>query len=261
MEGLNYSKISNQDIQIAENFFENDKHLDEFLANVSRYYSGRPLTLKTKIVEKYFAVYTKTMDFVIQARNKGKIGGDKSAVNQKDTNNTLGGYVEGTSDLVQGNHQPNINSKVISNNIKEKDKKEFQSPGGDPSALQPAPLFELEPQSVVDTPDRFLKLFNKVTNRTFRALDHKTLRQLKSLISHGYSFNDIELAIKNAMEDKFHKEEKYKHLTPEFITRLDKFQKFLTIEPVKSNEVKDQMEAFKFFEQAEAEAKRINDNK
>jgi hypothetical protein len=68
--------------------------------------------------------------------------------------------------------------------------------------------------------------------------------------------SDIEKAIKNALEDKFHKDEKYKYLTPEFITRLDKFQKFLFAEPAKTNEMKDQMDAFKFFEQAEIEAKR-----
>jgi uncharacterized phage protein (TIGR02220 family) len=259
MEGLNYSKISSQDIKIAENFFENDKHLDEFLANVSRYYCGMPLTIKTKIVKKYFTAYMKTMDFVIQARTKGKIGGQKRSENQSITNHTLEGALENNSRVVDDTLQPNINSKVISNNIKEE--KEKKTPTGDPSALQPQSLFLGASQSPAGDPNidasaKFLAMFNKVTGRSFKAIDTKTLRQLKTLIASGYAMSDIEKAIKNALEDKFHKDEKYKYLTPEFITRLDKFQKFLFAEPAKTNEMKDQMDAFKFFEQAEIEAKR-----
>lgn len=90
----NYTKITVQDIEIASQFFENEKHLDEFLANVCRYYSGKNLTIKTKIVRKYFETYKKTMDGVIKARDYGKNGGTKRVENQEITNDTLQGYIE-----------------------------------------------------------------------------------------------------------------------------------------------------------------------
>lgn len=41
MEDKSYVKISKQDYDIAKSFFQNDKHLDEFISNVSRYYWGK----------------------------------------------------------------------------------------------------------------------------------------------------------------------------------------------------------------------------
>lgn len=92
----NYTKITVQDIEIASQFFENEKHLDEFLANVCRYYSGKNLTIKTKIVRKYFETYKKTMDGVIKARDYGKNGGTKRVENQEITNDTLKGSIQDT---------------------------------------------------------------------------------------------------------------------------------------------------------------------
>ena len=205
MEGLNYSKISSQDIKIAENFFENDKHLDEFLANVSRYYSGRPLTLKTKIVEKYFAVYTKTMDFVIQARGKGKIGGQKRVENQIDTNHTLEGSIEGTSDDPQSTVQPNINSKVISNNINKNSKKESE-------------LSQLG-QELKDK-------FNQTHGTSFRVLTPKVLKQLAVLIESGYSMDNVIEASIELKKEKWLEERNFKEMNLEYITRADKMEKY-----------------------------------
>jgi hypothetical protein len=206
-EKSNYSKISNQDIQIAENFFENDKHLDEFLANVSRYYSGRPLTLKTKIVEKYFAVYTKTMDFVIQARGKGKIGGVKRVENQIDTNHTLEGSIDGTSDEPQSTVQPNINSKVISNNIKENPKKEIEA--------------KLS-QYGTELRDKF----NQTHGTSFRVLTPKVLKQLAVLIESGYSMDNVIEASIELKKEKWVEERNFKEMNLEYITRADKMEKY-----------------------------------
>lgn len=114
-----YSKITDEDIGIAEQFFDNDKHLDEFLANVSRYYSQRNLTIKTKIVQKYFTAYKKTMDFVLNARGTGSKGGIKAAENQTIKSDTLLGGLNNPSDTLAVTLIPNINSKVISNKDKE----------------------------------------------------------------------------------------------------------------------------------------------
>jgi len=111
-----FVKISEQDLQIAEEFFENEKHFNEFLVNVFKYYRGRNIQIKTKIVQKYFNSYKKTMDFVMGSAQSGKEGGLKKAENQSINSNTLqGGYDN-------PNSTPNdtlvANKKVISNKQK-----------------------------------------------------------------------------------------------------------------------------------------------
>lgn len=205
MESSNYSKISSQDIKIAENFFENDKHLDEFLANVSRYYCGMSLTIKTKIVKKYFTAYMKTMDFVIQARTKGKIGGNKRVENQSVANETLEGALENTSRVVEETLQPNINSKVISNNTsyKKGDNKLVENQG-----------LELRDK------------FNKEHGTAFRILSPKTLKQLAALIESGYSMDNVIEASTELKKEKWLEERNFKELNLEYITRPDKMEKY-----------------------------------
>jgi len=75
----------------------------------------------------------------------------------------------------------------------------------------------------------FLDLFNEETGRKFRILDSKTKRQLKARYKEGFTDDDFKKAIKNCMEDEYHKEHP-NYLTPEFITRADKLQKYLNAE-------------------------------
>jgi hypothetical protein len=111
-----FVKISEQDLQIAEEFFENEKHFNEFLVNVFKYYRGRNIQIKTKIVLKYFNSYKKTMNFVMGAAKSGKEGGLKKAENQTVNSDTLQGYYDNP------NSTPNdtlvANKKVISNKQK-----------------------------------------------------------------------------------------------------------------------------------------------
>jgi uncharacterized phage protein (TIGR02220 family) len=69
---------------------------------------------------------------------------------------------------------------------------------------------------------------NKICNRNFKVLDNKTIQNCKSLIKNNISLEEIYIAIDEAAKDKYHKETKYKYLTPEFITRADKFNRFYT---------------------------------
>lgn len=72
MTDKQYLKITEQDMLIAEEFFDNnEKHFNEFIIGVMNYYRGREVKIKTKIVEKYFKTYQKTMDNVIQGRETG----------------------------------------------------------------------------------------------------------------------------------------------------------------------------------------------
>ena len=72
----------------------------------------------------------------------------------------------------------------------------------------------------------FLKEFNSLTGKKIRVMGSKAERQYKALIAGGYSEEDILSAVRECMKDDFHKKNP-KYLTPEFITRSDKFQKFL----------------------------------
>jgi hypothetical protein len=116
-----FVKITIEDIEIAEEFFENEKHLDEFLINVIRYYRGKETKLKTKIVKKYFKTYQKTMDYIIDAKQSGSKGGTQRVENQKNKNTTLQGYVQGA---VAGSPQPNNKQLTINNKLEIKNKKE-----------------------------------------------------------------------------------------------------------------------------------------
>lgn len=59
-----------------------------------------------------------------------------------------------------------------------------------------------------------------------RVLDKKTRNQYTNLRNAGYSVQDVINAYKKAMDEDYHKSTNFKYLTPEFITRVDKFNKF-----------------------------------
>jgi uncharacterized phage protein (TIGR02220 family) len=81
----------------------------------------------------------------------------------------------------------------------------------------------------------FLEVFNEITGRSFRILDKKAAGQLSARMKEGFTEDEIIKAIKNCMSDEYHKQNP-KFLTPEFITRADKLQKFLNSEPPKPAE-------------------------
>lgn len=76
----------------------------------------------------------------------------------------------------------------------------------------------------------FLKSFNEITGKHFRG-DTKSKKNLKARIKEGYTYENIKKAIKNALLDPYHKENGYLYITPEFITRSDKLEKFMNFNP------------------------------
>lgn len=77
--------------------------------------------------------------------------------------------------------------------------------------------------------DKFIKTFNSFANRNFRATD-KVKNALKARLKN-YTRAEILKAIESAHKDKFHVENNFKDLTPEFILREDKLEKFLNKQP------------------------------
>ena len=77
----------------------------------------------------------------------------------------------------------------------------------------------------------FLENFNTITKKKLRVLPDKARKQLNARLNEGFTIEEIEVAIKNAMNDKYHIENNFKYITPEFITRPDKLQMWLNASP------------------------------
>lgn len=83
--------------------------------------------------------------------------------------------------------------------------------------------------------DRVFDFFKKTTSKNIRVFDDKAKSQLKARLSDGYSYEDVEIAIKNCYNDKHHIDSGHKYLTLEFILRPDKLSKFLSMTTSTSN--------------------------
>lgn len=73
--------------------------------------------------------------------------------------------------------------------------------------------------------DALLVFFNKTTSKNIRLINNKTRSQFLARLKEGYTKEDICRAIINCSRDKYHIENP-KYLTPEFISRPDKMEKY-----------------------------------
>jgi len=85
--------------------------------------------------------------------------------------------------------------------------------------------------------NKYITLLNLRTGKNYKG-GKKDLASFGARILEGYTIEDFEMAVENATKDKFHISENFKHLTPEFLTRQDKLDKFCqeTITPVQKRE-------------------------
>lgn len=74
--------------------------------------------------------------------------------------------------------------------------------------------------------DGLLKYYNFAFSKQFKIVNDKAKRQLSKLIKLGYNKADIKKVIDVASNDKFHEENNFKHLTLEFLSREEKFEKY-----------------------------------
>ena len=74
--------------------------------------------------------------------------------------------------------------------------------------------------------DRIFNSFKSITNKNIKIFGDKEKAQLRARLKDGFTYEDIELAIKNCYNDLHHKETGHKYLTLEFILRQDKLNKF-----------------------------------
>lgn len=77
----------------------------------------------------------------------------------------------------------------------------------------------------IDFPS-LLRMFNTITGKGLKVINEKARKQFRARLKDGYTKQDIVKAIKNCFDDDFHKANP-KYLTPEFISRPDKFEKYV----------------------------------
>lgn len=75
----------------------------------------------------------------------------------------------------------------------------------------------------------FIKMFNDLTGKKCRG-NRKIEASFNARIKEGYTGKDFVKAIRNILSDPFHKESGFKYLTPEFITRADKLDRYINFE-------------------------------
>ena len=85
--------------------------------------------------------------------------------------------------------------------------------------------------------DRIFDFFKKTTSKNIRVFGDKEKAQLRARLTDGYSYEDIEIAIKNCYNDKHHIDSGHKYLTLEFILRSDKLSKFLSMTTITSKKI------------------------
>ena len=74
--------------------------------------------------------------------------------------------------------------------------------------------------------DQYISLINREFNKEFRG-DKKTKRQFNGRIKEGYTLADFQIAIGNIKLDEWHTNNKYVHVTPEYMTRETQLNKWL----------------------------------
>lgn len=74
--------------------------------------------------------------------------------------------------------------------------------------------------------DVFLQQFNSITGKRIKILSAKAKQQVKARLKEGYAKDDFVIAFVNCFNDSYHRETGHKYLTPEFITRSDKMEKY-----------------------------------
>lgn len=87
-------------------------------------------------------------------------------------------------------------------------------------------LIEDVNEDVIINDKEFIDFFNLHSNKKFRVLDDKTEKQLNARFKEGFTYDDFKTAIVNCKKDEYHMQNP-QYLTPEFITRSDKLQKYL----------------------------------
>ncbi len=207
-----FVKINIEDLEYAKEFFDNPADYSTWLYAVTEYYCGNEITIKKKIVKKYFDNYKKTMNIVIEAKEFGKKGALKRIENQEVKEDTL-------KDPLQ---YPLKETLTVNNKDKDKDKE----------VLYIVPFQERVNKFLIWFNSEFTKHDKQQTK--FRTLNNQTESNLKKLLDK-YLTDEWSIAFENMVNNNWVIENK--NATPDHFLRPANFEKYL-------NQVKQQ-ETFK----------------
>lgn len=199
-----FVKVNIEDLIYAKEFFENASDYMLWLYAVTEYYQGNEVTIKKKIVKKYFDNYKKTMNIVIGAKEFGKKGFEKRIENQQVNEETLEGYHEG---MHEDTHR--VNNKIVNN-------KEHNSI---------VPFENGTAHEKIDF-DALQTFINNTFGRKFKRIPDPIRKKYNARMKEGYTKADITNAINNCQKDQFHREHNYKYCTPEFFSRSEILEKY-----------------------------------
>jgi hypothetical protein len=80
--------------------------------------------------------------------------------------------------------------------------------------------------------DALLVFFNNTTGRKLRTINDKAKKGFNNIIKQGYTKKDIRDSIVNCFNSEYHQQNR-QYLTPEFISRMEKFEKYFDSKPKK----------------------------
>ena len=78
--------------------------------------------------------------------------------------------------------------------------------------------------------DSLIKYYNQKFKKSVRIFPEKAKKQFNHLIKLNYNKSDIKKVMDLAFLDEFHKKDNYKYVTLEFLSRLDKFERYVAME-------------------------------
>ena len=84
-------------------------------------------------------------------------------------------------------------------------------------------------------PEAIIEIFNNVFDKKSRVISKKVINKYKDILKH-FSMEEIEVAMKNAKEDSFHKELEYKYCTIEYFSRIEQIDKWINVKKDKSKD-------------------------
>jgi len=74
--------------------------------------------------------------------------------------------------------------------------------------------------------DKLIEIYNSIYGRQIRVIPAKAKKQIRERLKEGYTKTDFVTALENAKNDQYHKDNNYKYITLEFISRPDKFERY-----------------------------------
>jgi uncharacterized phage protein (TIGR02220 family) len=74
--------------------------------------------------------------------------------------------------------------------------------------------------------DKLIEIYNSIYGRQIRVIPTKAKKQIRERLKEGYTKKDFVTALENAKNDQYHRDNNYKYITLEFISRPDKFERY-----------------------------------